>query len=82
MQLLIKSDGAVRCVYGEQINLAVLGSLVIKRASHVEPDRQGRWIADLSPAGGPSHLGPFDSRSQALDAESRWLEEHWLIPVR
>ena len=35
-----------------------LGTLAIKRASHVEPDGLGRWHADLSPVGGP-FLGPF-----------------------
>jgi len=81
MQLVIKPDGAVQCVYGEEIDLATLGSPAIRRASHVEPDRHGLWLADLSPVDGPC-LGPFDSRSQALAAESRWLEVHWLIPAR
>ena len=80
MQLLIKPDGAVRCVYAEAIDLTALGHPIISRGSHVEPDREGRWFADLAPVGGPS-LGPFQSRSQALEAESRWLEEHWLIPA-
>jgi len=81
MQLVIKPGGAVQCVYGEAIDLAALGSPTIMRASHVEPDQHGRWLADLSPVDGPC-LGPFDSRSQALAAESRWLEAHWLIPAR
>ena len=41
------------------------------------PDRNGRWLADLSPVGGPI-LGPYDLRSEALEAEVEWLEEHWL----
>jgi hypothetical protein len=77
MQLLIDVNGGVRCLYGEAIDLAVLGPLSIRRASHVEPDSEGRWWADLSPVGGPS-LGPFGRRTQALAAEQRWLEEHWL----
>ena len=80
MQLLIKPDGAVRCLYDEAIDLHALGRLVIARGSHVEPDRHGRWFADLAPVGGPC-LGPFQSRSQALEAENRWLEAHWLTPV-
>jgi hypothetical protein len=64
-------------VYSEEIDLAALGSPVITRASHVEPDPQGRWWADLSPVGGPT-LGPFDSRSEALAAERSWLETNWL----
>ncbi len=81
MQLIVQPDGAVRCVYGEEIDLAALGSPTITRASHVEPTDDGCWTADLSQVAGPC-LGPFDSRSQALAAESRWLEQHWLIPVR
>ena len=77
MQLVITSSGAVRCVYSEEIDLTALGSPVITRASHVEPDQQGRWSADLSPVGGPL-LGPFRSRSEALDAERQWLDNHWL----
>ena len=80
MQLVIKPNGAVRCLYTEKIDLNTLGRSVIRRASHVEPDENGRWIADLSPVGGPL-LGPFARRSQALAAESRWLEEHRLIPA-
>ena len=77
MQLVINPGGAVRCVYSEEIDLTALGSPVITRASYVEPDQQGRWSADLSPVGGPL-LGPFRSRSEALDAEQQWLDNHWL----
>ena len=35
----------------------------------------GRWLADLSPSGGPT-LGPFDERSQAIGAEIDWLNEN------
>ena len=77
MQLLITSTGQVHCLYDETIDLHVLGPINIVRASHVEPDDQGRWWADLSPVGGPV-LGPFDWRSEALDAERNWLETTWL----
>ena len=77
MQMLIDSTGTLRCVYDEAIDLAAIGTVVISRASHVEPDECGRWVADLSPVGGPS-LGPFEQRSQALAAEQQWLDEHWL----
>lgn len=77
MQIIITPGGAVRCVYSEIINLATLGSPTISRASRVEPDQQGRWWADLSPVGGPV-LGAFDHRSEALAAEAKWLEDHWL----
>jgi len=77
MQLVISSDGTLRCVYGEAIDLQALGQLDIQRASHVEPDGHGQWIADLTPVGGPL-LGPFPRRSDALAAESQWLEANWL----
>jgi hypothetical protein len=79
MQLIVDPQGRVRSLYEELIDLAVLGSLSIRRASHVEPDKAGKWWADLSPVSGPQ-LGPFDYRSQALDAERAWLELHWLSP--
>ncbi len=77
MQLVIKRDGSIRGIYGEVIDLAALGQARITRVSHVEPDADGRWLADLSPVGGPK-LGPFDRRSDALEAEVYWLEENWL----
>ena len=52
MQLVITPGGAVRAIYSEVIDLAALGSPAISRASHVEPDQQGRWWADMSPVGG------------------------------
>ena len=77
MNLLIKADGSVQCVYDETVDLGSLGPLTIRRASHVEPDADGCWLADLSPVEGPM-LGPFDSRSAALDAEHQWLAANWL----
>jgi hypothetical protein len=77
MRLVVEPGGRVRCLYGEAVDLAALGALTIRRASHVEPDAEGAWWADLAPLGGP-RLGPFARRSQALDAEVAWLEEHWL----
>lgn len=79
MQLLVLPGGEVRCVYGETIELAQLGSLTIRRGSHVEPDSAGQWLADLGPIDGPV-LGPFASRSQALAAETDWLLANWLCP--
>ena len=80
MQLIIEPDGSVRCVYTETIDLAALGRLTISRGSHVEPDEEGRWFADLAPVGGPQ-LGPFRHRSEALIAETEWLDAHWLAPA-
>jgi hypothetical protein len=71
-----QKNGQVRGIYGEEIALEALGPMVISRASHVEPDDHGGWMADLSPVGGPV-LGPFEKRSEALEAEVHWLEENW-----
>jgi hypothetical protein len=76
MDLHVAASGTITCLYDEGINLAALGHTHITRASHVEPDEQGRWWADLSPTGGP-RLGPFPHRSGALAAEREWLEA-WL----
>ena len=77
MELLIATGGTVRCLYAEEIDLHALGNLTITRASHVEPDQHGNWLADLAPVAGPI-LGPFPSRRQALAAERTWLDAHWL----
>ena len=78
MELLISPDGTARCVYGEEIDLTQLGSLTIRRGSHVEPTDDGLWMVDLSPVGGP-RLGPFAVRSVALTEEVTWLSQHWLV---
>ena len=59
MQLFIAPGGDVRCIYDEAIDLHALGTLAIRRASHVEPTETGKWMAELGPVGGPV-LGPFD----------------------
>jgi hypothetical protein len=75
MEIIISPRGHALAVYDEAIDLATLGQVVIRRSSHVEPDEQGRWYADLAPVSGP-RLGPFVLRSQALAAEQAWLAEH------
>ena len=77
MQLIIDPAGTVRCVYDETVDLRALGQVHIVRASHVEPDDRGQWFADLGPVLGPT-LGPFSLRGEALMAERRWLDDHWL----
>ena len=77
MHLVILPSGQVRCIYGEEIDLHSLGHLAVSRGSHVEPDEQGQWRADLSPVDGPL-LGLFQLRSEALAAEQAWLEANWL----
>ena len=79
MDLVVDKAGDVRAIYSEEIHLELLGSTRIARASRVEPDELGRWLANLGPVGGPV-LGPFAHRSEALEAERAWLEANWLMP--
>jgi hypothetical protein len=78
MQLVVEPTGRVRAISTEELDLAALGRPKITRTSHVEPVPDGRWSADQRPVGGPV-LGPFDRRSQALEAEQDWLEANWLV---
>ena len=75
--LVVSHDGLVRMIYSEIVVPLDLGVVEIRRGSHVEPDNYGKWHADLSPCGGPT-LGPFDLRSDAINAEIAWLTEYWL----
>jgi hypothetical protein len=74
MELVVGADGVARCIYDEALDLHELGKLQITRASHVEPDAEGHWWADMGPVDGPV-LGPFRNRSEALEAERVWLVE-------
>ena len=70
-------DGTADTLYTEEINLKSLGNLHMKRASHVEPTEDGMWTADMSPVNGPI-LGPFETRTIALQAEVEWLKKNIL----
>ena len=74
MELVVGCDGGVKCIYGEELDLREFGKLQITRASHVEPDLEGNWWADMGPVEGPV-LGPFRSRTEALEVEREWLNE-------
>lgn len=63
-----------------------LGSAETRRVSHVEPNADNQWEADMSPAieqfdldvakvGGPV-LGPYPTREEALTHEVKWLMEN------
>lgn len=75
--LKIDARGTVEFIYSD--DLLFLGKGIpctTKRASHVEPDGS-RWTADMSPIDGPV-LGPFDTRSEALSAETDWINTYYL----
>ena len=77
--LSIAPEGDLRFLFDDALlPLLQLGDAHIRRASYVEPTGNA-WTADLIPVGGPT-LGPFERRSDALDAEVAWLLEHG-IPV-
>ena len=81
MELVVAANGDLHCIYAETIDLRSLGKTSITRASHVEPDTTGRWIADLALVDGPK-LGPFDKRTDALAAEVQWLRDNWLAEAK
>lgn len=74
MELVITPGGTIRMVYQEELDLSGLGTVQIQRASHVEPDEQGHWWADLSLMEGPL-AGPYRQRTDALRAEVLWLTQ-------
>jgi hypothetical protein len=78
MELVVDAGGDVRCVYGEELDLRELGKLQITRASNVEPDAEGYWLADMGPVDGPV-LGPFRSRTEALRAEREWINQKSIL---
>lgn len=78
-EVFCRPDGRILLVYDEAIDVSVLGIPAIRRASHVEPDDGSRWWADMRPSGG-AILGPFGSRSRALDAEREWLSRWLAMP--
>jgi hypothetical protein len=77
LEFFIPPTGDVMVLYQEFFETNSLGPLTITRASHVEPDQQGCWWADLEPVQGPK-LGPFNTRTQAIEAETQWLTEQYL----
>lgn len=74
IELVIDRQGWIRMLYSDSFLPRGLGVPSIIRASHLEPDQDGNWWADLSPSGGPQ-LGPFPWRNQALAAEREWLQQ-------
>lgn len=75
MNIKIEPNGEITAIYNDNlVELFKEGKTEIKRASHVEPNNEGMWVADLFPIGGPI-LGPYEKRKDALDAELEWLDD-------
>ena len=80
--IFLRPNGEIAFLH-DDLAASLVGELGVdkktRRASHVEPDEDGNWYADLSPVGGPT-FGPFpnDQRDAALAAEAAWLERNYL----
>lgn len=76
VERLVIKDGKIQSIYSDALRpiLRELGKLEIKRASHVEPNENGEWVADMSPVEFGVKLGPFELREDALKAEVEWLQ--------
>lgn len=77
----VKPGGVVACLHDDDA-AAFLSRLAgaapaTRRASHVEPNPDGTWRADLAPSGGPV-MSPFPTRRAALAAEAAWLRDNVL----
>jgi hypothetical protein len=60
--------GTIHFIYQDALRpLLTAGEVTIRRASHVEPNPDGQWTADLTPMRGPV-LGPYLTRADALTA--------------
>lgn len=75
--IVVGPNGDLRFVHDDDLApiASAVGDVLIRRASTVEPDDSGQWVADLAPVGGPT-VGPFGRRSTALKAERDWIEGH------
>lgn len=79
LEVFVDSSGQfVKFIHDDEVTAALedLGELKsVKRASHVEPNPSNprEWLADMSPVCPGVILGPFKSRSEALQAETEWL---------
>jgi hypothetical protein len=80
MEMQIRVQGnQIRFIYSDQlIGLMAHGQTSTRRVSNVEPEGD-KWVADLALVKGPK-LGPFTTRSEALNEEVKWLNYH-NIPI-
>lgn len=87
MMRIDKRTGEMTCIYTDRIAPLIAHAQEAKtvRASHVEPTTDGKWAADMRPAvrdlglgsedlNDPAlQLGPFTLHSEALAAETEWI---------
>ncbi len=67
------TDGTVGCLYTEDIDLTAIGSLNVRRASHVKYDNEvQKWTVHLVDG---TNLGYFRTRTEAIAAEVDYLNQ-------
>ena len=72
----IGPTGTITAIYDDRLSdFLMSGKTTIIRASFVEPNESGEWVADMSPLGGPK-LPACKLREHALQVERGWLEAH------
>jgi hypothetical protein len=76
MNIVIRVDGGIEYVYHDTLQfLEEIGPATTRRVSDVEPS--SGWTADMGRVNGPL-LGPFKTRTEALEKESQWLQKYYL----
>ena len=79
MKLRITPDGTLHAIAPDSLEFFNrLGNVQVQRVSRVEPvstESGMKWSADLALVGGPV-LGPFQKRSEAIQAELEWLDKN------
>lgn len=81
LKLVIKG-GSIHAIYDDAlVPLMDDASVTTRRASHVEPEWDGRgWMADMSPVDGPLMNG-FKTREAALSAERYYLDQYYMEKI-
>lgn len=77
LRIKIEPNGAALHLYNERF-MPGLGPADIERVSTVDSSgHTDEWYADLELIDGPQ-LGPFGTRSKALEEERIWIERVWM----
>ena len=73
LSISINDEGTLEFIYSDDlIGLFSEGKPTITRASSVEPNEEGKWIAHMATG---EKLGPFTTRQEALSEEVKFLKE-------
>lgn len=82
-EIVIMPDGTIHFLYYDNLKpLLKIGKSKVRRASNIDPTKDGQhWFVDLAPVGGPK-LGPFDTRDIAIHEEVSWLNKNRLGKIK